>query len=220
MGVIMKKIIFLILLSFLLAGCDSQYTIEIGNNKIKESLITIMPVEKNETCESKALNECDDDSDEITNSNIFPLINNYDAEYKLTNEYNEKNYISSRTFDFTYENFKDSYVLNNCFENFKYEYKKGNIYINAIGFTNCYNNSDITVKVITSHKVIESNADKREGNTYIWNINNTNYLSKDFSIKVQSFTLKPVFNWIFIIAPVLLISAFFIKKSQKINEIK
>lgn len=216
----MKKIVFIIVLSLLLVGCNSQYTLEIGDNKIKETLITNIPVEVTDTCESMALHECDDDSDEIVEANIYPLINNHEIEYKVTKNYTENEYINTRTFDFTYENFKDSYVLNNCFDEFSYKHEKGTIYINANGFSNCYNNSDIIVKVISKNKVYENNSDSKNGNTYIWNINEDNYSNINLTIKIQDFTLKPVINWTIVLILLLGVIWFFVRKSQKINEIK
>lgn len=215
----MKKIFLLILMFFILTGCTNEYTLVIGKGKIKESLLSSVPSSKENTCKRDSIPECDNNHDEILSVNINPLLNNPNAAYEKK-EYTEngENYML-RTYDFTYENFGDSYTLNECFDSYEYKNKMNELYIYATNFTKCYQNSDVTIKVVTNYKVYEHNADKKEGNTYIWYINNDNYNTKDLSIRLRSFSLTPYIVWPITVTVAGGIIYYLYKKSQKVNEI-
>lgn len=177
----MKKILFLIGLSFLLTGCTINYNLEISDNKFKETIT------------GNVLNSELKTGDDTDFNIYYHLLNSEQPAFKNNNSiyYNKKTEKKNEEIDYeyTYEfnenNFINSKILNECFDNFTFENKDDNYYINVAGDFKCAYTDKININIKTDYQVITNNADKKSKNTYTWIIEKDNIEDLDFNIVIN-----------------------------------
>lgn len=213
------KLLFLVLFCFFISGCSTEYIVTIKDGKIYEQLIMRSEKKNSKNCNDNNLyNECDDDSIEFLNYNFFPRIDDDYEEYEVTNESSGDEIISKRTYTFTYENYENSNVLNSCFEKVNYENSTFKISLSANDLSNCFE-GDTLIKIKTGYTVLSNNADKKVGNTLIWEINESNYKTKSIEIELLKFSVEKIVIYSILIISIILFLYFFKNKFKKVNEI-
>lgn len=175
----MKKIVFIFLMLLCLTGCDNSVEFNFDKDiKTKVSLSFNLD-------EYKARLDEKNLSDEEVKAQIESMI---DFRNAFTDPYsdlfeeksfvnNGKNYKGVYEYTYTYSNFNDNSILNNCFENFGVEEDKDRLYIFAEGKSKC---APFKLIVKADDRMISSNENVKDGNLYIWNIeeqNNDIYMS-------------------------------------------
>ena len=217
----MKKILFIFLILFCLTGCDNSIEFDFSEDiKAKVSLSFTLD-------EYKAhLDEPNLDDAEVK-SRIESIMNFRNA---LTDPYsdlfeeksfvnNGNNYNGVYEYTYSYSNFNDNSVLNNCFEYFGVQEDNNSLYIFAEGKSKC---APFKLVVKADDRMLYSNENVKNGNLYIWNIqelNNDIYMviSKTNTSKteVESSSFN-VMNIIYlVIALIIGVVAFILKKKIK-----
>lgn len=217
----MKKF-FLGISLLLLSGCTVNYNLEIKDNQIKESIIG--EVSK----EDISIKE-DDTSLNIYYSMIYDeqmaLIDGNDVYVK---DIKEENDILRYNYYYTYKgNYNKSRILNTCFKDPIIKETDELYYINIEGPFFCKYADKINVNVTSNYAVIENNAQKVDGNTYTWiiddedNVNiyltiskNADYVKNSSSKKISMFRLIA-----FIILIILSGVAYFLYRKKNSSEI-
>ena len=175
----MKKRIILLLLIVFLCGCEAKYNIKISDNRIEEE---INITEKNEVLEYY-----DDEDKELFEDelNYWELDLDY---YKKTN-IKEKD-ISGYKYHsyFTYDEFKTLTALKRCYEKFDFQ-QEPNIKIETSNDFLCLNDynefENLELTITTDYKIINSNADRKDGNKHTWIINKKNHKNKPIRFEVE-----------------------------------
>lgn len=177
-----KKFILLISL-LILSGCTSKYQLKINGNKFEEKITTFVYDGDREADLYDGI-ESGNRIDAYIDRDVYPFFENYDKVYKKkilkTGDYEKV------TLNYHYKDaeYKNSNAVNLCFENRNFNIEKDYYDINLTGYFYClYNNENLDIEIETSNKVLNNNADEKNGNKYIWHINQNNY--KDVDIKMQ-----------------------------------
>lgn len=178
----MKKILGVVLLLFLLTGCDVEYNLKIDDNTYLEDININLP-------------HTDGWKQTV---NRMSKVN----QISYINSSNEKNYYdikSSNGYSINYKyKFDSSSILhseaiNRCYNivglEDNTEDNSMTFYTNTV-FKCLYNDGrqvidSATINIITPLKVLDNNADKVEGNKYTWVIDETNFENKPISIKME-----------------------------------
>lgn len=174
----MKKILFLIIICFLLTGCTMNYNLEITDEGFKE------------TISGNVLNselKTGDDTDfniyyHLLNSEQTTFKNNnsifYEKTINKTNETTEFEY----TYTFNKNNFINSRILNECFDNFTFKNEDDHYYIDISGNFKCAYADKTNIKLKTDYQVTGNNIKKENKNVYIWTIDKNN--TEDINISI------------------------------------
>jgi hypothetical protein len=190
------KIIFIIIITFILSGCEIEYDLEINDNRVAETTsIYTTDIENLEINRSSLGNiSYKDYFDDLLNNsyNVYydevePLDEGQQQDlskemYKLSNINTSSKYGIQAFYEFSIDNYYRSNAVKKCndylnvsFENNVISIKSGNNYT-------CFENQNdldkIIVKITTDEKMVFNNADSVNGNTYMWEINKSNYLNK------------------------------------------
>ena len=213
----MKKIILLFLL-FLVCGCSVDYDLEISNNSFKENInIKIL---KSQIPDSSSVNgvEIDDQITPFINEQTPAFFGIQDRFYhKKVNEQDDY-YDINLNYKYTFEEFKHAYSINSCFENIEIS-GEDIYYIKLKGMFYCLYSDSVDIKIKTNNDVINHNADKVDGNTYIWYIHNGNQNNVDILFEVsKDIKNKSVILEITIIVVLLIISGIVFKVLKKKNK--
>ena len=83
------------------------------------------------------------------------------------------------------DTFQHSYIFNTCFDDFYYNSTNDYYIINGSGSFKCLINKKVKIAIKSDYLVIDSNADKVNGNTYIWNFNTKNNLDHELYIQIS-----------------------------------
>ena len=213
----MKKILLLFIF-FLVCGCSANYNLEIANNSFKENIdIRILKSEIPASTNNDGV-EVDDQITPFINEQTPAFFKIKDKFYSKKVYEQDDHYNINLSYKYTFDEFKNAYSINSCFENIEIS-GEDIYYINLKGMFYCLYSDSVDIKIKTNNDVINHNADRREGNTYIWsihngNINNVNILfevSKD--IKNKSIILE-----ISIITILLIILGIVLKIVKKKNK--
>ena len=168
----MKKIILLILI-ILVSGCTAEYNLTIENNKFKEDIkigISKSLIDNEPTIPGV---EKDDPLTPFIENPTSAFFSSSEKDYEKKVEENDSAYSINLKYDYTFDEFKGANSINSCFENIEM-FGEDVYYINSSGIFYCLYSDSIDIKIKTNNEVINHNADKKEGNTYIWNIHNGN----------------------------------------------
>ncbi|MDD2207949.1 MAG: hypothetical protein PHG03_01200 [Bacilli bacterium] len=190
----MKKIILIILISFIITGCDAIYTVELTDSKINETL-EINNYDKS----TSTSGEYSKMIDLVSSSNVATDYRNEvpESNNKIDgiNYYNIKKITDNNNLGVKYQaNFtKEEYEYSTlAFENtpkFNYNFNTKYININTDiinAFSRYKNLNKLTIKLKTNHEVIENNADELKEGTYFWYLDQNNYLDKKINLKLSS----------------------------------
>ena len=175
----MKKLILLITMIFLLTGCSATYEINITKDKIDDK-ITIMTESKNvATAKQETIDQFGLKIGEWENGHDF-----YKREIVTTDTTSAYQY----TYSFDYVEYDAMSQIRKCYEDFSLKYD------NAISLSTSkeflcktyYPDIDnFTIKITSEYEIANSNADKVEDNTHIWNINSKNYQNKPINLSIN-----------------------------------
>lgn len=158
-----KLIIFVLSVVFL-TGCEATYELNIDDNFTEK--ITVFPSSdlENSRMQGYSFNETAfyDSDDFSEDGEIVPGV-----------EYYSRNYINnSLTHSYKFgKEYNRSYAAKTTFPSFRYDAAEESLIITSNDSRVFLNNPELTkltVKITTSKDVITSNADRVEGNTYIW----------------------------------------------------
>lgn len=175
----MKKIT-LIFIIILCTACSANYDIIVSDNSIEEKSSIL--INKNEEDYDKLINEF--------NANLYGAIesiNNKDS-LLLQNIDNDNEYGINYYNKYNFNNYNQSILLKECYENVDVYTTNGYLNINTSDNFKCFEYynylSNINITVKTEYK-LRGNYDKKDGNTYIWNIDKTNYSTKPIKISLK-----------------------------------
>lgn len=214
------KIILMIFCLFILSGCSATYEINIKDDKIIENLKVI---ETDKSLFDK-VNDTGwtirDSFNSILQEDIFSVeeykVKSLESEDQLGIEYSS-----------TEESLLNSSVLNQCYTNPIVNKEDDVVTIDTGSNFNCYdyydNLDNIKIVLKTNHKIISTNADFVDGDSYIWNItkdgNKQLVISYYDSIVNNSTDYKTIIIIISIIVLLGIGLYFIIRKYKKTNEI-
>ena len=196
----MKKKILLVLLTILLCGCEAKYNIKISEEQIDEN-ITIY--EKTSILNSYSEEDKELFTDELAYWELD--LDYYNKENYKDKEYTGYNYKSY----FKHEEYEQLTALNRCYETFNYQYEP-TIKIETSNDFLCLNEykefNSFEIVIETDYKLIKSNADKQEGNKYIWLINNNNHTNKPIYLELEKHQQKKKISLNYILVIIIFIS--------------
>ena len=216
------KIILMIVCLLILSGCTATYEININDDKIIEKLRLI---ETNTTIFDK-----ETDTGWTLRETFQSLLDNDDefskSNYKVKS-LNNDNQLGVEYSSSSSESVLNSSILNQCYTNPKVNVVDDVITIDTGNDFKCYEYYENleTVKVVlkTNHKVISTNADEQNGDTYIWNFSkdsnksiNVSYYKSDVK---KSVNIKGIVIVLCIVSFIGIVSYFVLKKMKKSNEI-
>lgn len=204
----MNKIWIMFIFLLLISGCSPQYNLKIDGDNIEEQIN--LSIDKNKIIEEDLSPEMNIYSKEsinyIINEDIYPIMNNHKNKYDKKVE--ESNGFINITLNYIYSvsDYSNSNTLKNCFSNYKVEENNKEIYIFLTGKFNCLEENDEFQFVIeTKNRVLENNADSRNSNKYIWNINSSNKDDINIEIKLSK---QSIFSYylVYIISGTIVLS--------------
>ena len=189
----MKKAVILLLMIFLLSGCDAIYQAEITDDGIIESSYFLAnendtystnpdPIENpNGPSKTPSIDEIID----AYYNQDYPAFDNDNSK----KDYYQKDKISyedrlglNLKYTYSLADYGKSSLIHYCYDNVKIEKSKKYLIIDISDSSKCFTQDiyeqldSLTIK-ITSPGIVESNADSISGNTYVWT------LTKDDNLK-------------------------------------
>ncbi len=219
-----KNIICLFIVSMLLTGCTVEYNLNIDSNSIQENInIGIDSIE----------NLPEDSYSQLTSSTNKVYFD--EEEYYTVNYKNNDNRLFS---EFNYKHNLDKYnnatVLDLCYPNRTVKKDQNQFEISTTGSFACAFTEfgddirNANINITTKLKVIENNADKINGNTYTWIINQENYtdkpikiimeLPKDNTALIKS-TKESILIYAVFIVPITIVLLYLVWKKKRINKL-
>ena len=191
----MKKILLLIIVILLTGGCKVEY-----NLMVSDDLKII------ETVNMTGTQSLFDIYYKTSKLNVVKMLLDENKKTLEENNYNYKIIEENTPYvlvDKEYSNMKDykekSMFYKQYFENLEYSEKDGIITLKTEGFKpndpedpERFDIKDLTIKITSKYKIVDSNANKvnKKTNTYYWNINSN---TSDFSLML-SYDSDRVFN--------------------------
>lgn len=181
----MKKIKILVLLCFLLllSGCSAEYNLTINNSTMEEDINAIF----NKSTESELASRME----KIRRSSFYNYDTRENEYYDFTKRETDDNIILNYSYQYTGNDLYKSEAASSCYYKRIVNVTDKYITINTDKQVTClYKDGDreiedITVNIRTALTVLENNADKVNGNTYTWYINDKNYTNKPIYIKIE-----------------------------------
>lgn len=168
---------------FLLSGCSSKYQLEISNDKITETIdATILksdipPSNKNATASN--------DVTPFIENPQYPFASSTIETYDKTVTETDDSYLINLNYDYTPDNYEYSKAMQLCFKKSTYLNEKNYYYIHLEGTFFCLYGNKTSIQIKTDNHVMSHNADKVNGNIYIWNINTDNINDTSIDIKID-----------------------------------
>ena len=181
------KIVVVFVVLLLLTGCTINYDLTINENSIDEKI-------------SGSVNKSEYQlNDEDTSPNLFYTLINSDVPALVVGDDLYKKYISeledklNYNYSYTYNNnFDKSRIINSCFENHIISETDKYYYIELSGKFYCLYSDKININVTSNYEVIDNNADKINGNKYVWTIDNSNDVDILLTISKEEKYEEPV----------------------------
>ena len=204
----MKKLLPCFILLFLLTGCNAEYRITINNDVINDDIFiydTLENVEQNK--------------DKLTDT--FLKFEDVHMDFKKTLVNEDRRKIGYRyEYQMNEEIYHETSLARQCYDGIFFDRKENELTIYTTDKMTCFDEYDqlenVTVYLTSNYKVLSSNADEIDEETYIWNINRENFENKPIKITLGEQT-KNSHSFIFIIAFVIGIIGilFFLKQKNK-----
>lgn len=181
------KIVVVFVVLLLLTGCTINYDLTINENSIDEKI-------------SGNVNKSEYQlSDEDTSPNLFYTLINGDVPALVVGDDLYKKDISeledklNYNYSYTYNNnFDKSRIINSCFENHIISETDKYYHIELSGKFYCLYSDKININVTSNYEVIDNNADKINGNKYVWTIDNSNGVDILLTISKEEKYEEPV----------------------------
>lgn len=195
----MKKMLLLIISSFLLTGCEAVYNIEITNGYIKdELLINNYNVSSWNEGSPTYKTLIDNNYKEFNlavdkNTPGYPEIYKKISGYDYYNKYlinNKDNYGLRFSYNHKYDNYSKTPLLG-FYNNISVKNYISTLIIDTGDSSGCYlfNNyplmDKLAINVKSDYVVTSHNADNVKDNIYTWNITKDNYKEKNIHIEVD-----------------------------------
>ena len=183
----MKKVIIFLIIVFCLTGCTSSYNIKISNDKINESVVSVINGSELSAPYMQYYNSNYSPDDPLTpfiKNEQYPFVNNFNDIYEKDVKEEYDNYIVTLKYDYTYDEYKKSKAYN-CFENRRFDSEDGLYTIEMGGHFYCLYGDEVKINIETNNKVIKNNADSVNGNIYTWIINNSNLNNKSIILSFK-----------------------------------
>lgn len=182
----MKKTIILLLMIFLLSGCDAIYQAEITDDGIIESSYFLASEKDTFSTNPDSVGNTNGSSQETTIDELVDAYYNqdYPAFYndKSKNVNYQKDKISyedriglNLKYTYSISDYGKSSLIHYCFDSVKIEQSKKYLVIDIKDSEKCFSQDiyemldSLTIR-ITSPDIVENNADSIQGDTYIWNL--------------------------------------------------
>lgn len=176
----MKKIFGLLIILLLLTGCDVKYNIEFTDVSVKEDL---------------KINNLSNEEYKEFNNLFIPVdyeIDDYGVfkkKYEDIDYYNMRKFNDSVNFSYTfdYNDFGNSTFLNHCYDKVTFSRDTHELILSTSDRFLCFDSYDtlnsLEVVIKSDYKLLETNADYVDGNTYMWNITDS---SKNILLRLDS----------------------------------
>lgn len=177
------KIFCLICCMFLLSGCSAEYNLTIKNSTMEEDINAIF----DKATESELANRMEG----IRRTAFYNYDTRENEYYDFTKRETDDNIILNYSYQYTGNDLYKSEAASRCYYKRIVNVTDNVITINTDNQVAClYKDGDreidsITVNIRTALTVLENNADKVNGNTYTWYINDKNYTNKPIYIKIE-----------------------------------
>ena len=177
------KIFCLICCMFLLSGCSAEYNLTIKNSTMEEDINAIF----DKATESELANRMEG----IRRTAFYNYDTRENEYYDFTKRETDDNIILNYSYQYTGNDLYKSEAASRCYYKRIVNVTDDVITINTDNQVAClYKDGDreidsITVNIKTALTVLENNADKVNGNTYTWYINDKNYTNKPIYIKIE-----------------------------------
>lgn len=188
-----KKCIVLLLL-FLISGCDVNYNITVSNDSVMESsnfYFDVSDINSNEYYDGKHnTSNLPKFIDSNYRQDYFAYIYSFNDLSKYSKSISSDNNGFNLKFNYDLEKFGGSNIFNACKKS-NYTVDDKNIVIDVSDVSNCFYNdsygslNSIKINIKTDLKVLKNNADSVNKNIYTWNINRDNYRNKKIYIKIK-----------------------------------
>lgn len=218
----MKKVIILLVMTFLLTGCETSYDLNIKDYSIEEKITINVPSSLDSNSKSIIT--------DFIESEAYPLLGERNDKifYDIYLEDSSNGY--SYTLNYKYKNneIKNSKIINECFSN-PYIKETDEYYMFAItGKFKCMNkNKKVLINIKTENTMYDHNADKNDIlNRYTWEITDKNkdnvnikfvVIKDDYQNtpvkKASNFFINILFTLIIIL--IILSGIFFAKRFMK-----
>ncbi len=184
-----KKLLILIPILIILAGCSAKYEVEIKNNKV---------IEKSSFIIDKSL---------VEDNNIYYAVAKLSGKYFLNTDfllggnikeyYDDNKAIYQKSSDTNISNYNNSDIFRYCYDAHNVIIDDDYIMITTSDKFKCFDLyeelDDVDIILKSNHKLIETNADVVDGYIYKWHITKDNAKDKKIYIKLQKD--KFVFNY-------------------------
>lgn len=223
----MKKIVGLLLILVFVTGCSDDYVLKINPNSIEEEIN--FSIGNDDTEKAILINELfrvtdiNYEDDSAMAGYVIDRLRNYD----LSPGYNIENFYTKRvdgdkiTLSYIYDeyNYDNSNVFNSCFGDVYFDSNEDYYVINGYNQFKCLVKDKVKVVIKTDYRVINSNADKVDGDKYIWYFTGNNNLDHDLYIQVsKKYKRKKMSYWSFYVIVGLIVGfiiyKFFIRKDR------
>lgn len=190
-----RKIIVLLLL-FIISGCDVNYNITISNDSVSESsnlLFTPSDMDSNEYYSvGNEFSSFSEFIDSYYKQDYYAYSYNYNdfSKYEKSTFSNSNGSGFELKYDYNLNNYGNSNMFNAC-RNSSYNIDDKNIIIDVKNICNCfyndsYNNLDtVRINIKCNLKVLNNNADSVRDNIYTWIIDKEKCLDKSIYIKIK-----------------------------------
>ena len=196
--------LLLLLLVFCLTGCDVTYNLTITNDNMIESVdFWYKDNKENEKTLDQYLS--------VDHQAYFDMDNSVNHNYLQKKISDDGRIGMNMEYQYDEDNLQKSSLLDKCYYKKTVINTNNEIIINTEGPVSCMYMDDVkqidslTINIKTDLKVIENNADKVDGNTYTWIINEENYQNHPIQIKLDKGTGEKGINYWMIIAIVVII---------------
>ena len=170
----------------MLVGCEANYSISIGDNKIKEELIF----------NSKALSNSE--KEKLFNTNLgIHYYENYDI-YSEINSPEKKYYKKEKidngknisiNYEFTNDEYANSAIIKNCFDKYIFWSSDADREIKATGF-NCFKKylhlDLVNINIKIDSQIISTNGKTKDNINYSWQITKENAENFELNFKFPS----------------------------------
>lgn len=178
----MKCLRFFIFLGFIffISGCSIDYTLVINDNYFDERISVVV----------------DDSSENInqTLKNYSPLHYSDDIFYEKKIKKSNGKTIVKLHYRYSLEEFRNANSINQGFYNRDIKVDNGIIYLNFSDFSGFAAKVDFDIKIRTDNKVLKNNADKVNGNCYIWHVDSDNKDKLNIEMQIKKGTDKSLFK--------------------------
>lgn len=214
------NLLLIALLSLIITGCKGEYKIVINGSKLSEEITTYIYDSDHKKREYNS--DKIDMANEFINSDSYAFFEDYNHLYNKK-VYDKSDYQEVKLkYDYNMNNFAKSNFLNICFENSEVVNGKNTLKVSLSGHFHCLYGDSLDIKVKSKNKVIKNNADKKDGEYYIWTIDKDNYKSVDISLEVSKKSFWSNISIYLLCASIVLMILFIIvfiaMKRKKNNE--